>query len=446
MKIIIAGAGAVGFHLAELLAKENQDITLIDTNEEVLSYAATHLDVLTLKGDSTSIQVLEEAQTKQADLFMAVTTSESTNLLVAILAKQAGAKKTIARVNNPEYFEKSQTQNFIHLGVDVLISPRFLASQEVLKLLQLASFSDVVEFENGKISVMGFTVDNQCPLVNEKLMDIDKNNPDFTFRGIAIVRSGRTIIPNGQTILQKGDHLYIATQKKQTELALRFVGKQLKPIKRVMIIGDTPLALQTAKLLERHYEVSIVLQSKIIAKKFVEKLQHALVINADPSNIDILREEGLANMDAFIALMPNSETNIITSLMAEEIGVYKTIALVDNVNYTLISQNIGVDTLINQKLIAANEIFRFVRRGRVKAIANMHGINAEMIEFEIHKKNRLLKHPICDLHLPSKCIIAGVIRDNESLIPDGNFMFEINDKVIVFALPESIRQVEELFK
>ncbi|MGH1334662.1 MAG: Trk system potassium transporter TrkA [Aureispira sp.] len=446
MKIIIAGAGGVGFHLAELLSKEDQDITVVDINENVLMHIATHLDVMTLKGDATSIEVLKEANVNKADLFIAVTTSESSNLLMSILAKQTGAKKTIARVNNPEYFEPAQLESFERLGINSLISPILLAAQEVVQLLKQGSCTDIVNFEGGKISVVGFTLDNSCPLINRTIYDIDQAHSDFDFRGVSILRGYETIIPRGKTMLQKGDHLYIAAEQKNIDKALNFAGKQIKPIKRVMIIGGTRLALQTAKLLEKCYELTIVVSSEERGKVFVEQLHHSLIIHADTNNIDALKEEGLKRMDAFIALTPNSETNIITSLMAEELGVYKTIALVENVNYTHISKNIGVDTIINKKLIAANKIFRFIRRGKVKEIISLKGVDAEVIEFELHKKNRLLKYPIRDLHLPAKSIIAGVVRGDESYIPDGDFRFEINDKVIVFAQPEAIHQVEEIFK
>lgn len=446
MKIIIAGAGAVGFHLADLLSRENQDITLIDTNEEILEYAATHLDVLTIKGDATSIAILEQVEVEKARLFLAVTTSETTNLLSAILAKQLGAKKTIARVNNPEYLEKSQVENFQKLGIDQLISPQHLAAQEIERLLQRCSFTDIFEFEEGKISVVGLTIDNTSPLVGKKIRKIDELNPDFSFKGIAILRNHKTIIPRGNTIIQKGDHLYLVTQNKHIDKATTFVGKQLQTVKHIMIIGGTKLALRTAQLLEDKYAISLVVNNKKTGKQFLEKLQNTLVIIANSSNIDALKEEGLEGMDAFIALTPNSEINIITSLMAEELGVYKTIALVDNVNYTHISQNIGVDTIINKKLIAANEIFRFVRKGKIQAIASLHGVEAEMIEFLIHKKNRLIKHPIRELHLPKEAVIAGVIRGEQSIIPDGDFTFELKDKVIVFSLPEAIYRVEQLFK
>lgn len=447
MKIVIAGAGSVGFHLAELLSKENQDITLIDTDDEVLAHAGVHLDVLTIRGDAASIDVMTQAAVDRAQLFIAVTTSEKTNLLLAIMAKQLGTKKTIARIQNAEYFDPIQKERFQQLGIDTLISPQLLAGQEIERLLQRASFTDVFEFEDGKISVVGFTVDTTCPWVNQTIAQIDESNrSQFLFRGVALLREGETIIPRGDTVLRKGDHLYISTQNKHLDSAMSFVGKQLKSVKNVMIIGGTELAMKTAERIERDYAVTIVMQDQGREQRCLESLHRSLIVHADPSNIDALKEEGLEKMDAFIALTPNSETNIITSLMAEELGVYKTIALVNNVNYTHISQNIGIDTIINKKLIAANNIFRFVRKGKIEAIASLHGVDAEIIEFTIHKKNRLLKHPIKDLRIPKKSVVAGVIRGQESYIPTGDFFFQMHDKVIVLALPESIRQVEELFK
>lgn len=446
MKIVIAGAGAVGFHLAELLSKEDHDITLIDTDETVLAQAGRHLDVLCITGDIATLGLLEEAQVKKAQLFISVTTSEKTNLLAAILAKQLGVKNTIARITNIEHLKDLDQERFKQLGIDVLISPQQLAALEIERLLQRASFTDHYEFENGKISVVGFTLDAACPLNNYTLREIDERNKDFSLRGVALLRGSDTLIPSGDTRLQKGDHLYIATKREYLEAARKFAGKQLKPIKNVMIIGGTPLALRAAQRLENKYSVTVVLKSEDRGKKFLEELDNTLIINADPSDVDALKEEGLEQMDAFVALTPNSEINILASLMAEELGVYKTIAQVENVDYTRISQNIGIDTIINQKLIAANDIFRFVRKGKVEAVASLHGVDGEIIEFEVHKNNRLLRHPVRDLHLPTQCIIAGVVRGQETLVPSGDFHFEINDKVIILALPEAIHKVEEIFK
>ena len=446
MKIVIAGAGAIGFHLAELLSKENQDITLIDISGDALEQARKNLDVLTIQGDASSMQVLEQINLKRVNLFISVTTFEQVNLLSAILAKRLGVKNTIARISNAEHLTERYKEQFIQLGVDVLISPQKLAALEIERLLQRASFTDLFEFEEGKISVVGFTLDTSCPLINQSITQIDKQTSGFQFRGIALLRGHKTIIPNGNTILRKGDHLYIATQKESLEAVIQFAGKQLKSIKHVMIVGGTPLALRTAEQIENNYAVTVVIENEELAKKFVESLEKSLVIHADPDDIDTLKTEGLEQMDAFIALTDNSETNIIASLMAEESGVYKTIALVENVNYIHISQNIGIDTIINKKLIAANNIFRFVRKGRVKAIASLHGVDAEIIEFVVHKKNRLLRHPIKKLRLPNKSIIAGIIRGDNNIVPNGDFKFELNDKVIILALPEAIHKVEEMFK
>lgn len=446
MKIVIAGAGAVGFHLATLLSKENQDITLIDNNKEILNYAYNHLDVMTVLGDAGSIEILEQSKVKDAKLFIAVTTSEKDNLLLAIMAKQMGAKKTIARVNNPEYYQTVQKGKFKKLGIDVLISPLLLAVQEIKRLIKRASFTDSFEFEHGKISIVGFTLDTSCPLINKTIREIKESNHDLKFRGVALLRNDKTLIPRGSTPLKKGDHLYIATSYDQLDKVRDFAGKQLKPIKHIMIMGDTPLAIYTAQALENKYSVTLAINDKDIGKKCLNILDKTLVVNINPGNIEALKEEGLENMDAVIALTPNSETNIIACLMAEEIGVYKTIALVNNVNYTHISQNIGIDTIINKKLIAANNIFRFVRKGKVEAIAGLHGVDAEIIEFTIHRNNRLIKNPIKDLNFPDECVIAGVVRGNKSYIPNGDFCLNLHDKVIILTLPEAIKRVEKIFK
>lgn len=446
MKIVIAGAGAVGFHLAQLLSKEDQDITLIDIDEDVLTMAGRHLDVMTVRGDASSLEVLKEANVQKAKLFVSVTTSEKTNLLSAMLAKKLNVKNTIARISNFEHLNSINREMFKELGVDVLISPQHLAALEVQRLVQRASFTDLFEFEDGVISIVGFTLDQNCHLIGKSIEEIDRMTKDFTFRGIALLRGHDTLIPDSDTVIMGGDHLYISTQRQSLVPAMKFVGKQLRPIKHVMIVGGTPLAFRTAQQLENKYPVTIVLEDENKGKQFVQNLKKSLVVHADPGDIDALKEEGLERMDAFIALTPNSEINIVTSLMAKELGIYKTIALVENVNYTHISQNIGIDTIINKKLIAANNIFRFVRKGKVEAIASLHGVNGEIIEFEIHKRNRLLNHPIGELHFPRLSIIAGIVRDGQSIMPNEDVYFEINDKVIILALPEAIHQIEEIFK
>lgn len=448
MKIIIAGAGDVGFHLAELLSYENQDIILIDTNQEVLDYAATHLDVLTLRGDSTSIDILEQAETDRAHLVLAVTTSEKTNLVTAILAKKMGARQTIARVDNQEYLASAQRETFRELGIDSLISPQELAAEEILRLVRQCSFTDIFDFEEGKLSVVGVTIDDYSPLVNKKVRDINLNTSpeDVHLQPIAIMRAHRTLIPEGDTVLRRNDHIYFITKKEKIDRLSDSVGKKKIKVKNVMILGGAPLDVVTAKRLEQEYNVTLIEKEKDRCKELSEHLNNTLIINGDASKIDLLVEEGLDQMDAFIALTPNSETNIISSLTAKNHGVYKTIALVENKEYTQISQNIGVDTLINKKLIAANNIFRFVRKGRIEAITSLHGVEAEIIEFVVHKNNRLTKKPLKSLYFPKTALVGGVIRGDDSHIPDGDFQLQVDDKVIVFAMPEAIGKVEKMFR
>lgn len=446
MKIIIAGAGDVGFHLAELLAFENQDITLIDLDQEVLDYAATHLDVLVMRGDCGSIDVLEKAEVNRADIVLAVTTSEKTNLITAIVAKKMGAKQTIARVTNQEYLDADQRAMFTELGVDTLISPTSLAAEEIGRLVKQAYFTDIFEFEDGKISLVGITLDDYSPLANIAMHELPDFTSDVDLRPIAVLRGHRTIIPRGDTVLRRNDHVYFITKKSRIEDLRRNVDRRNMQIRKIMILGDTELAAATARLLEDKYSVTLVAKGKACCKAFSETLKNTLIINGDYSNINLLVEEGLDNMDAFIALDANSETNIIASLTAKNHGVYKTIAQVENKEYVHISQNIGVDTLINKKLIAANNIFRFVRKGKVEAITSLHGVDAEVIEFVVHKKNQLTRKPLRALPFPETALIGGVIRGEESHFPDGNFQLEVGDKVIVFALPEAIGKLEQLFR
>ncbi|MCB0635703.1 MAG: NAD-binding protein, partial [Lewinella sp.] len=292
----------------------------------------------------------------------------------------------------------------------------------------------------------GITLDDYSPLVNLQLEDM----PDFTsevhLRPIAILRGHRTIIPRGETILHRNDHVYFITQKDQINTLKRIVDRRQVPIKKVMILGGSPLGQATAKRLEKHYSVTMVDRDKECCKSMAERLENTLVINGDYSNFDLLGEEGLGSMDALIALTGNSETNIIACLTAKNHGVHKTIAQVENKEYVHISQNIGVDTLINKKLIAANNIFRFVRKGKIEAITSLHGVDAEIIEYAIHRNNQLTRKPLKDLHFPDTALIGGVIRGNDSLIPDGDFQLQVEDKVIIFALPQAISRLEQLFR
>ena len=450
MKIVIAGAGDIGFHLAKLLSAEKQDIILIDTNQEVLDYAQSHLDVMTIRGDSASLEVLRRAEIAKANLFLGVTTSEKNNIFSAILAKKMGAGQTIARVNNPEFLAEEEKNNFAELGIDSLISPLQLAAKEIYRLIKHERVTDIFDFEDGKISLVGLTLDDHSNFLNRTIRDVfpvaaNGNGNANVCKPIAILRGNQTFLPHETTFLRQNDHLYFITKKHQIDGVVNMAGKEKRKIRNVMIIGGGNMALSTAELLEDEYNVTIVEKDKEACKDLIERLHHSLVIQGDFTNFELLKEEGLSSMDVFIALTGNTETNILSSLVAKNCGVGKTIAQVENIEYTHISQNIGIDTLINKKLIAANNIFRYVRKGHVEAITSLHGVDAEVIEFLVTKSNRLTKKPLRDLHLPESALVAGVIRGDESMLVDEEFQLQIGDKVIIFTLPEAIGKVEKLF-
>jgi trk system potassium uptake protein TrkA len=445
MNIVIAGAGDMGYHLAEQLSYDNKDITLIDTDREVLDYVSSKLDVLTVQGDATSFEVLQKANVSKATMVLAVTTSEKTNIVTAVLAKQLGAKRVMARVRNHSYLSEENMPYFHNLGIDNLISPTMLASREIYNMIENSSFTEVFDFGGGKLNIVGVTLDQTNPMVNQRIMDT-KSNPVFEdIRIIAIVRDQKTIIPRGSTIIRNNDHVFFISNKKNTESILDVLGQEKVTIKNVMIIGGDDLAVTTAIRLQDKFRVTLVNKDKERCKWLAETLPNTLVINGDYKNVELLIEEGLEQMDAFLALTESSETNIITSLTAKNHGVYKTIAHVDTREYIHISHSIGVDSLINKKLVAANEISRFLKKGTVDAISGIYGVDAEFIQYSVNKAARLTKYPLRQLNFPDTAIVAGVIRGEEVVIPDGDFQLQIDDKAIVLALPEAKSSLEKLF-
>lgn len=445
MNIVIAGAGDMGYHLAEQLSYDNKDITLIDTDREVLDYVSSKLDVLTVQGDATSFEILKRANVNRASMVLCVTTSEKTNIVTAVLAKQLGAKRVMARVRNHSYMEPENLAYFQNLGIDNLISPTMLCSKHIFNMIENSSFTEVFDFEGGKLNIVGITLDQSNPLVNQRIMDT-KSNPIFEdIRIIAILRDQKTIIPRGSTIIRNNDHVFFISNKKNTQSIMEVLGQEKVTIKNVMIIGGDDMALTTALRLENHFRVTLINKDKERCKWLAENLKNSLVINGDYKNVELLIEEGLEQMDAFLALTESSETNIIASLTAKNHGVYKTIAHVDTREYIHISHSIGVDSLINKKLVAANEISRFLKKGTVEAVSGIYGVDAEFIQYSVCKNNRLVKNPLRELHFPDSAIVAGVIRGEQVFIPDGDFQLDINDKAIVLALPEAKNALEKLF-
>jgi trk system potassium uptake protein TrkA len=448
MKIIIAGAGEVGFHLAKLLSYESQDITLIDTNKESLSYAESHLDIRVLRGDATSISLLKEARVANSDLVIGVTSSETTNITLCLLAKQLGSKRTIARISNTEFVEHREVIKFHELGIDELISPEELAATEIKLLLGQSAFNDTYEFEGGRLIMVGVSLPKGAPFVGKLVREAAEVFPGLHFMPVAMQRRGTqyTIIPRGDTPFKEEDQVYFITDAEGMEELYKLTGKKKEQIRNVMILGGSKVGTKAARdLCELRFNVKIIEKDKNKAFEIAEMLPNALVINGDCRNVEVLEEENLESMDAFIAVTGNSETNIMSCLVAKSRQVKKTIALVENMDYFQISQSIGVDTLINKKLLAANNIFRYIRRGEVVALTRLNNLNAEILEFVVKPTSEVNGELIRELNFPREAIIGGVIRDNKGIIALGDFTILEGDRVVVCCLPSAIKRVEKLF-
>jgi len=447
MKIIIAGAGDVGFHLAKLLSFQSQDIYIIDQDADRLEYINAQLDVITKTGDATSIMLLKEVEIEKADMILAVTESQNTNLTIAAISKQLGVPKTIARISNSEYL-KSKEIDFSDLGVDFMISPELLASQEIQSLIKNSAFNDTIAFENGTLNVLGCTLHPSSPLVGLNVEEAKNKYRDIDFILMAIKRDHdvETIIPRGDTMFKANDQVYFSAPRASVHAIEGLIGRSQIGIKDIMILGGSRIGQKAATALcQEKRSVKLIENKRQKAFGLAENLCDALVIHGDGRNVNLLEEEDISGMDAFVAVTGNSETNIMSCLVAKSKGVKKTIALVENMDYIDISQTIGIDTLINKKLLAASAIFKHIRKGKVLALANLHNIEAEVLEFYVREDSPVTKDQIKNLKLTEKAIFGGVIRRGKALMTYGAFQIKAGDKVVMFCLPEAIDEVEKLF-
>jgi len=445
MNIIIAGDGEVGFHLAKMLHDENHDITIVDPHEDLLKMLESHTDILTITGDSTSVSVLNKAKINKADLFISVLHDEQTNIIASILGKKLGAKRTIARINNTEYLYPATKEIFTSMGIDELVCPESIAADEIIALLKQTAATEIYNFSHGRLSLFLIKLDENALVLNKSLNQIAEEYPQLDFRAIAIHRNSKTIIPRGDDKFMANDLAYVITKPDGIHKLLKLGGKQRIEIKDIMIAGGGRIGTKTALKLEKSMNIKLVEMEKERSQKLANILERALVINGDARDIELLKEEGIDHTDAFIAVTDNSETNILTCLHATKLGVKRTIALVENLDYIDISQNIGINTIINKKLISASYIARFTMDAEVTSIKCLSGIDAEVLEFVAKPNSMVTRKPIYKLDIPEGAIIGGIVRNKNSYIAIGNFQIEENDHVVVFALPKAIHKLDKLF-
>ncbi len=445
MKVIIAGAGEVGYHLAKLLTKESHSIVLIDTTAKILHRAESEMDLMTIHGSAYSLSILDQADISNSDLLIAVTSSETTNLTVATLGKQLGVKKTIARVNSTEFLKLKDRLDLGKMGIDVIISPEELASKEIIRLLRRSSFSNAFDFEFGKLTLLGVYLTSDSKLVDKSLKTCKEYNRQMHYNTIAVERDGKAIIPTEEFVFSEGDHVFFLCLPVGVDEIRSAVGKTKLEVKNVMIMGGGNVGFGTAKKLSRRKKVKLIESDTERCQELADTLPETLIINDDGHDVHLLEDENISEMDAFIAVTGNSETNIMSCLVAKNHGVKKTIAMVENMDYINLSQTIGIDTLINKKLIAANNIFRYVRQADIINIAGIHGLDAEVIEVYVSENSKAANTQIMNLGLPEDAVVGGIIRNNNAWIATPEFELKSMDKVVVFALPAVIEKTLQFF-
>lgn len=449
MKIVIAGAGAVGTHLAKMLTEGFHDITIIDDDEERLSRTSETIDVLTVNGNPGSVEVQRAAGVSNADLFVSVIPSndQSINIICALLAKKLGAKKVTARISNDEYLRDENKIMFTEMGVDLLFYPEKIAVDEILKLLQRSEMTDFIDFANGRLQIVVLRLTEGAPILDKTFEETWSVGESLKYRTVAISRDGRTIIPKRDTIFKEGDLIYVMARRDAVPDVMAFAGKEKNnSVKRLTIVGGGKIGGMLAQRFEGSANfVKLIELDKARCDELVHRLDKTLVINGDGRNSDLLYEEDVKDCDAFVAVTSSSETNILACVAAKNMGIEKTIAQVENLEYIRLAEDMGVDSVINKKIITAGRIFRFTLSSKVRTVKVLNGSEAEVLEYIVNPNSAVTKAPIKELDFPKDAVIGGVIRGSETIVADGNTQIHPYDRVSVFALPTAIRQVDNLF-
>ena len=446
MKIVIMGAGEVGLHLATRLSQEKHDLVVIDADGKKCEKIQEVLDIAVVHGDGANQQILKEAGLESADMLIAATTVDEVNILACMVASRMGVKRRIARVRNPDYYSESSVLKPQDLGVDLFIHPEDEVTDEITRLLMRSIASEIVEFENGKILVVGLKVDARCPILNTQLKSMGTEEQRKNFRIVAIWKGDRTIIPDGDEYINKNDQVFVVTKRDSLPELLAMTGKSDEKLDRIMILGGGKIGRAVARNLEeKNIDVTLIESDREKSLQIAGELKKTMVIHADGTEIDVLAREGILNMDAMVAVTSDDETNIIACLLAKHLGIHKTIALVNRVTYLPLMPVIGIDSTVNVRLSTANAILRLVRRGEIVSVATFHGIDAEAIEIEIGRGSKVTGKSLKKLRLPDGSMVAAIVRGNDVMVPYGDSIIETGDRVIVFALPQAVPAVEGRF-
>ena len=450
MKIVIVGAGEVGSHLAKMLRSSANDVTVIDNDNERLQRVTTITDVGAVYGSPTSIEVLKNAGVAGANLFIAVypRAMQHINIVSSLIAKKLGAEKVVARINDEGYLDPENKLMFKEMGIELMFYPEKVAADEIVGSLRHSSSAESMEFAHGKLQVSLFRIDDDSPMMDVRLCefaDVMKTE-GVDFRVIAINRDGNTLIPRFDTKFSYHDLVFIISKREGVPVLIKHFGLSRVNVNRVMIFGGGVITEMLARSLS-HLVSSILENNKERCVELSEKLPDNIhIANGDGRNSDFLMDEGIKDYDAFVALTDSDETNILSCVAARKFGVERTIAEVENIEYIHLAEDMGVDTVINKKLITAGRIFRFTLSGKARLVRYISGTSAEILEYTVAGNSKITKGPLKDLDFPKEAIIGGVIRGSDSFIAVGDTIIEAYDRVVVFAKSDAVRDVDAFFK
>jgi trk system potassium uptake protein TrkA len=443
MKIIIAGAGAVGTHLAKMLSKEKHTIVLLDEKTEKIKQLESSYEILAVVGSPTSLKDLREAQVPSADLFVAVTPYESTNITACLLATNLGAQKTLARIDNQEYLLPKNKEFFKSMGVDSLIYPERLAADEIVNGLKKGWVRQYLEFSDGELVVLATKIRESSPLCDQQLMHAFQANNRL--RVVVIKRGNETIIPTGKDQIKVNDIVYFLTTREGTEEVRILSGKEEFEIGSTMFLGASRIGVRAIQELPSSMNIKVIEQDKEKSMQLLEKTDKALVINGDGRDISLLKEEDIESYDAFVALSGNSEANRLACLAAKNLGVNRTIAEVENNDYISMAESLDIGAIINKKIIAASHIYQLILGGDV-SVKCLTFVDVLVVELMAEDDSAITKDMLKNLKLPKNTTIGGIVRNDKGIVAVGDTQIQAGDRVLVFCGEDTVHKIEKLFK
>ena len=444
MKIIIVGAGEVGFHCAQKLSEEGQDVVLIDKDPVQIKHITDNLDVQAITGSGTSPKVLKDSGIASADMLVAATDSDEANLIACLLARNLNRYiLKIARVRNREYLEEKELFGNSLLGVEQIINPESAMVETIRNLMMVPGASDVIDFVDGRIKLIGFSVKQDSPIAGRQLSTFNKNNGNLLVG--AIIRNEKVLIPHGDDTIQADDLVYMVIKSDEINKIYKFLGINDKDFRNVIIIGggETGSALADT-LTNTNLHVKIIEKDSDRCNTLSENLEKAIIINGDGTDKDLLQEENIGGMDFMVALTGDEENNVLMSLLSRELGVKKIITRISKLSYIPLVSAIGIDTVASPRLSAVRAILQYIRRGKVISVAPLKGEQAEAIEVEALETSDIVDRPISQIKFPKGALVGAIVRSGEIIIPTGNTVIESKDRLIFFVLREIIPKLEKL--